>query len=156
MAEDLGKRIGAFGQNVWKKAQGAVSIVTLNSDIAAKTRELTDLYADIGKAYCIQHPEDAVTAFPELCNHAFALANEISQLQEQVLLEKGLLKCQACGAMVPAPAAFCPTCGAAMPKPEPQPEPEPAEPEPNPNACPNCGADMEPEDVYCASCGAKR
>lgn len=152
MAEDLGKRIGAFGQNVWKKAQGAVNIVAMNNDIAAKTRALTELYAKIGEAYCCAHREMAAGTFPELSSQAFALAEEIAGLEELVQLEKGLLKCPACGAMAPASAAFCPACGAAMP----EPAPKTPDREPLPERCDACGAAMETEDVFCSACGRKR
>lgn len=48
MAEKLGKRIGALGQNVWRKAQDAYDIVRINNDAAARSRELADVYEQIG------------------------------------------------------------------------------------------------------------
>lgn len=155
MSDDFSKRIESFGQSVWKKAQGAVNIVGKNSDIAAKTQELKELYADIGKAYCITHPEAAQTEFPDLCGKAAALTSEITRLQDEILQAKGFQKCAACGALVPAPAAFCSSCGASMPQP-PSPEPEPApEPEAEP-VCGNCGATLHEQDLFCAACGTKR
>ncbi len=153
MAEEFGKRIEAFGQNIWKKAQGAVNIVGMNNDISAKSRVLTDLYAEIGKAYCGKHRGDAETEFPELCEKAHALAAEIAGLQEEIQLQKGFRKCVACGALAPAQATFCPACGAAMPRPEPEPESDPVA---DKSVCRQCGAHMVESDVFCAACGARR
>ena len=156
MADDLGKRIESFGQNIWKKAQGAVNTVTVNADISAKSRELTQLYADIGREYCVAHGADAEREMPELFKKATDLAGEIADMQEMLNLRKGFRKCPSCSALVPVQAAFCPTCGAAMPPlPEPEPAPEPEE-EKDDDACPACGAEMDDDDKFCPACGAKR
>ena len=156
MAEEFGKRIEAFGQNIWKKAQGAVNIVGMNNDISVKSRVLTDLYAEIGKAYCSRHRVDAETEFPELCEKAHVLEEEIANLHEEIQLQKGLRKCASCASFAPEQAAFCPACGAAMPQPEPEPAPGPeSEPVADKSTCGQCGAHME-EDAFCAVCGAQR
>jgi predicted nucleic acid-binding Zn ribbon protein len=49
--------------------------------------------------------------------------------------------CPACGAKNPAGAAYCSSCGKAIPK-------ETAA------HCPGCGAKLEPGSAYCASCGS--
>lgn len=155
MSDDFGKRIESFGQNIWKKAQSAVDTVTINSDIAAKTRELTQLYADIGREYCVSHGLDAEREMPELFEKASALAKEIADMQETLNLKKGFRKCLACGALVPVQAAFCPSCGAAMP-PMPEPEPEPEPEKPDDDVCPACGRELDDDDKFCPACGAKR
>ncbi|MEG1524103.1 MAG: zinc ribbon domain-containing protein [Clostridia bacterium] len=149
MADDFSKRIETFGQNVWKKAQGAVDIVGLNTDIGIKTKELTQLYTDIGREYCIVHSEQAKAEIPELYEKAYLLAKKISDLEEEIQRCKGLRKCTSCGSMTSIQSTFCPNCGIAMPAVDPRNEPYS-------NSCGNCGARMESEDQFCASCGAKR
>ena len=154
MAEDLGKRIGAFGQYVWKKAQGAYDIVSINSDVAAKSRDLADVYTEIGRAYCAAHPGGTANEFPALCEKAAALEKEIAALNDTVLHIRGRVRCPACGEEAPGSAAFCPACGAKLAPREPDEEPacEAAET----RVCRACGAALEASDVFCPACGAKQ
>lgn len=154
MADDFGKKLTDFGKSVWEKAQDTVDIVGMNSDIASKNCQLTDLYAQIGKAFCVKNPDMARQEFPDLTEKALELAREITALEEKVLLKKGNRKCPSCGAMAPAAAAFCPSCGGAMPVVEEAPEPEP-EKKP-PRFCKGCGGLLEENDVFCPACGAKQ
>ena len=153
MADDFGKRVEAFGQNIWQKAQKTIDIVGINNDIGAKERRLTQLYAEIGEAYCKAHLEDAQTEFPALCEEAFALTREIDSLQASVLRIKGYRECPACHAMADDTAAYCPSCGTAMP--EPAPEPAPAQ-EPDEARCKQCGEKLDSDDKFCPNCGEKR
>ena len=160
MADEFGKKMEAFGQNIWQKAQRTIDIVNINNDIGVKERRLTELYAKIGEAYCKAHLADAQTEFPEFCEDAFALTREIASLKASVMRIKGYCECPACHAMVDADAAYCPNCGTAMPEPEPEPVPEPEhEPEAeseNDTRCKQCDAEMDEDDHFCHNCGAKR
>ena len=152
MSEDFSKRITDFGKSIWGKAQDTVDIVALNNEIAAKNRELGQLYGEIGRLFCINHQQMAMDEYPDQTNRALAMAKEMKELEEKVLMKKGNRKCPACGAMAPAAAAFCPACGAAMPISE-----EPPKEEQDLNRyCKQCGAKLEQDDVYCASCGARQ
>ncbi len=156
MTDDFGKKVEAFGQNIWRKAQRTFDIVSINNDIGIKERRLSELYAEIGEAYCKSHQEDAQTEFPEFCEEAISLIREIAALRAAVLRTKGYRECAACHAMVDECAAYCPRCGAAMPEPEPEPEPAAEAHEADGMHCGECGASLEDDDHYCSNCGAKR
>ncbi len=155
MAEKLGKRIGALGQNVWRKAQDAYDIVRINNDAAARSRELADVYEQIGRAYCAAHKGDTDTAFPALCEKANTLMEEIAELNGAALRLKGRVVCPACGREDPLDAAFCPACGAELSSEQrtddPMPEDEPAQ-----RACRTCGATLDERNAFCPVCGAKQ
>lgn len=157
----FGKKIEDFGQNVWKKAQSAVDIVSLNNDIGTKSRELEAIYTEIGRSYCTEQAEAAKAAYPERFDEAARLFSEIDALEEKVRRRKGVKKCPRCGEQVVLSAAFCPKCGSEVPTPEPEPEPEAeckAEPvvETDATFCASCGASLSEGDVFCPRCGKAR
>ena len=73
-------------------------------------------------------------------------------MQESLNLKKGFRKCPACSALVPVQAAFCPSCGAAMP-PMPEPEPVQAQEVKEESVCKDCGAKVDEADRFCPVCG---
>jgi len=118
MADDFGKKIERFGQDVWKKTTETVGVIGKNAEIASKTRELDDLYTDIGRQYFERHTDSVTKEFPALAERAQALSKEIADLEDQILQQKGYRKCVSCGESVSQTAAFCAACGAAQPQPE--------------------------------------
>ena len=150
--KDFGKKIGDFGQNIWKKAQGAVDGVSLKNDIATIKRELAQIYTEVGTAFCKQTPDKAEKAFPQLFSEAAALEAELVRLQDKLQRIKGIRKCPGCGETVPQGAAFCAKCGTRVPEPEPEPEPEPDEAP----ICRVCGATLEQGSAFCSCCGEKQ
>jgi len=154
MAEDFGKKVEKFGQDVWKKTTDAFGVIGKQSEIASKSHDLREVYAEIGRQFCEKHSSAAESEFPDLCANALQLMQEISDLEEQVLVARGRRKCANCGDSIPKTAAYCPHCGTEQPKEE---TPDPEDP---PKAdywvCPNCGASLDIDDLYCSSCGTKR
>ena len=155
MSDEFGKKVERFGQDIWKKTQGAFGVLSKNSEIAAKSRELRSICAEIGQQYCDRHAMEADNEFPEHCAQALLLIQEIAALEAEVLAQKGCRKCVTCGESIAVIAAFCPHCGAAQPKEEP-----PVVETPLDSAdewiCPNCGAKADEDDAFCAACGVKR
>jgi RNA polymerase subunit RPABC4/transcription elongation factor Spt4 len=155
MAEDFGKKVERFGQDVWKKTTDTFGVIGKNAEIASKSRELRTVYAEIGRQYCSKHAQETGNEFPELCTQAYEMATEISVLEEQVLGQRGLRKCGNCGESISRKAAFCPHCGTQQPKEEPV-EADDDAPGTDGWVCPTCGTAMAQDDQFCASCGTKR
>lgn len=155
MPDDFGKKVERFGQDIWRKTQGAFGVLSKNTEIAAKSRELRTVYTEIGRQYCSKHAAEAGNEFPELCAQALQMAQEIATLETEVLAQKGCRKCASCGESVAITAAFCPSCGAAQPKEEPPVEEASFDAEDG-WVCPGCGAKADDDDAFCSVCGAKR
>ena len=154
MSEDFGKKIERFGQDVWKKTTDAVGAIGKSAEIAAKTRDLTDLYANIGKQYFEKFPDTARNEFPDQTARVTALAQEIADLEAQVLEQRGSRKCASCGGSIPLESTFCPNCGAPQPKPDPHTAESAGEAQDW--ICSTCGAAMEATNIFCGVCGNKR
>lgn len=149
--EEIGRRLGAFGKKIKGRAQDAYDIVRLNTEISAKTHELTELHTELGKAYCEKHLGDESPEFPALIEKARELTNAVQALNATLVATKGLQTCPSCGAAVEAGDTFCSVCGAklAVPTPEPQPAAGGA-------VCRACGAALLEGDLYCPECGARQ
>lgn len=154
MAEDFGKKIERFGQDIWKKTTDAVGAISKSAEVSNKTRELKTVYANIGEQYCAKHAEQAAAEFIELTERAKVLEGEIAELEAQILEQRGSKKCVECGEQIAFGAAFCSNCGATQPKPEPDPEEEPEVVDGW--VCPACGHQMGSADAFCSACGVKR
>lgn len=154
MAEDFGKKIERFGQDIWKKTTDAVGALSKSAEVANKTRELKTVYASIGEQFCAKHAEQAADEFGELAQRAKDLEIEVAELEAQILEQRGSKKCLECGEQIAFGADFCSKCGAAQPKPEPEPEEEPEVVDGW--ACTVCGHLMGSADAFCSACGAKR
>lgn len=154
MAEDFGKKIEKFGQEIWKKTTDVVDSISKSADVSSKRRDLRTVYADIGQQFIQKHPGQARDEFGELTLRASDLEKEIAELEAQILEQRGSKKCVECGEKIPYAAAFCSKCGA----PQPKQEAEPAEEAEVVDGwkCPACGQSMGSADTFCTTCGAKR
>ena len=154
MAEDFGKKIEKFGQEIWKKTTDVVGSISKSAEVANKERDLKQVYANIGKQFIQKHPVQATDEFSELTKRASDLEQEIEELQAQILEQRGSKKCTTCGEQIPYAAAFCSKCGAEQPKQESEPAVEPEVVDGW--TCPACGQSMGSADTFCTTCGAKR
>ena len=77
--------------------------------------------------------------------------NKIKELQQQIIDIKGIVKCVNCGAEVDKSAAFCASCGTAIPKEAVVEETQVLEDK----TCPSCGTVIVGDSVFCGNCGTK-
>ena len=154
MAEDFGKKIERFGQDIWKKTTDAVDAIGKSAESANKSRELKTVYADIGKQFCEKNPAQAEKEFGDLFRQANMLEAQIAALEAQILAQRGAKKCAACGEEIPLAAPFCSACGAAQPKVEQEPASEGEVVDEW--ICPLCGVKNASSSETCVACGAKR
>ncbi len=154
MAEDFGKKIERFGQDIWKKTTDAVGAIGKSAEVANKTRDLKAVYAEIGKQFVENHPAQAADEFADLSAQAKQLQQEIADLEAQILEQRGTKKCVACGEELPYMSSFCSKCGAAQPKVESEPA---AEGEVVDEwICPICSVKNDSSRETCVACGASR
>lgn len=146
--EELGKKITDAGQGVAQSTKNFTEVTRLNGVINDKEKQVAALYATLGAAYYKAHSADAEGALAETVGQITALLAEISQHQKEIKRIKGIGKCPACGADVQPGAAFCASCGAAMPQTAPAPAP-------TGRTCPSCGQSVGADNAFCNHCGAK-
>lgn len=148
--KQLGEKLTNAGQNVAQQTKGITDVVRLNSEVSVKKRTITQLYAEIGRAYYERHKSDPDAEELQTISKICTLHEEIAQRQETIKQIKGVTKCPACGADVTMGSAFCSSCGGRMPA--------VATPIGEVNAvkkCPKCNADVDVGNSFCIFCGTK-
>lgn len=146
--DDFSKRISKAGQTAIQKTRDMAEIAKISSAISDEERNINDLYFQIGKKYVSSHSETAEPIYTEMIMSLKEKEKRIKELQKQMQEIKGVVRCDQCGAEVPAGAAFCSSCGSAIPK---------AETAVSDNAdeikCEHCGAMIKRGLRFCTSCG---
>lgn len=79
VGSDLLSKGSEFAKEAGQKAQDAADMAKIKIDIAARDKEIRDLYAKIGKAYYEANKEDAVEYAEEInqINDKFAVIAEL-------------------------------------------------------------------------------
>ncbi len=149
--EQLGKKIADAGQGVAQQTKNFTDVAKLNGTISEKEKKINQLYSAIGQAVYAKHKDDADFEAAQSIGEINALLEEIAQCREKINEIKGITKCPGCGTEVPRDAAFCSSCGTAIPHVEPAPEPAAD----TARKCPGCGAEVSADSLFCNSCGTK-
>lgn len=150
LLEQLGKKLTTAGQGVAQQTKNFTEITRLNGLVTDKEKRMTQLFADLGKAYYEQHKNDAEVEEAALVEELRALSDEIAQYREDIKQIKGVTKCAKCGSDIPLDAMFCPTCGEKV-----EAEPEREMPLADAILCPQCRREVTEGDLFCNYCGAK-
>ena len=149
--EQIGKHLSDAGQNVAQQTKKLADVTQLNSTISEKQKKISQLYLAIGRSYYERHkteenPQEEAEKIAEIN----AIAAEIAEAREKIKRLKGVIKCEKCGAEIPADAAFCNVCGNKINS------ADAAETElQQERICPVCHEKVDKGNFYCKHCGAK-
>lgn len=150
--EQLGKKISDAGQGVANSTRNLADISKLNSSIAEKRKQITQIFTEIGEAYYNKYKDDPRAEELDRVAAVKRLTDEITQAEEEIRVRRGITKCPNCGADVPNSAAFCSFCGATMNNTH---AAESAPMAPAHKECPVCHAIMDEGNAFCTNCGTK-
>jgi len=153
------------------KAKDSVEVVRLNSQVAAKRKDIEKLYLQIGEAVFEAYTTNKESAAEELIkansDTIIALKQDIEQLEVKIRILKDEKDC-VCGQVLPLDAKFCSTCGhkfeesneveaeVAVTTEEPVATTvaiESVVEAPSVQCCSNCQATLQTEDRFCENCG---
>lgn len=148
--EQLGKRLSDAGQNVAQQTKNLADVTQINSAIGAKEKKITQLYMAIGQSYYNSHKDDPFAETPEIVAEINGLFAQIEESREEIKRIKGIVKCENCGADVPAEASFCNVCGTRVNRPE-----SDILSVPNQRRCPVCHAPLPEGNLFCNACGTR-
>ena len=157
--KDLAGKVGDKVEQTAKSASDSVQKMNekskLKKDIAQLDTEVNNLFANIGRTFMEENPDNADYAqfFTEIKEKKALI--ESTQLQLASLEDK--INCKTCGAPLAKDAKFCDKCGAKV---EEAVVEAPAASEEAPAAeagktCPNCGAAVAADQNFCEKCGQK-
>lgn len=144
--DKLGKSVTEVSQKTIARTKELADTSKLHSMIAEQERIITTQYAQIGKLYAAIHKNDCEYAFAAMIAAIADAEAKISDYNKQIQEIRGIRRCESCGAEIPADAAFCSSCGSAMPETE-APVPDDS------IKCKNCGAVIKDGNRFCTECG---
>ncbi len=145
--DDLSRKISKASQTAIQKTKDMADIAKTNSVISDEEKNIENLYYQIGKLYVANHPNDYEKSLETMIFSIRESEQKIETYRRQIQDIKGVIRCEKCGAEVPANAAFCNSCGAPIPKPQ-------VTVDPNMIHCANCGALVAKGMKFCTSCGS--
>lgn len=129
-----------------QKAKELSDIAKFNGMISEEETKLNNIYYQIGKLYAAMHAHDFEKDFAGMMAVVVESNEKIQNYKQQIQDIKGVVRCAQCGAEVQAGAAFCSSCGAAMPKAQPAQKDGLVQ-------CEGCGAMVSKDVRFCTSCG---
>lgn len=179
--DDLGRKLSETGQSVVQRTKDMTDIARINSAITEETKTIEETFFQIGKLYYALHADNCEEDFSAMVSTIKDCEKKIDEYQQQIQTIKGIVKCPRCGSEVASTAAFCISCGAAMPTPTPTPSftggvrctycnsivpagmkfctscgrpmSTISQPSQSKMQCSGCGADLEPGMAFCTTCG---
>ena len=115
----IGDTITETGKSVGEKTKQVGNTAKLNAKIISSEHSISENYALIGKYYYDNYKNDPDEEIAEKVNAVTAAIDSIAEMKAQILMIKGLVKCQNCGAECPNDDDYCGKCGTKLVKPEP-------------------------------------
>ena len=155
--DELGKKISEKAQDVVRGTKELTDTARLKSMIADEQRQITDLYAQIGKLYFEMSEHTPETPIGQLCLSVTYAKGRIANHEESIRQVKGVKRCTSCSSDVPLTSVFCGKCGTkvaieVVPVPETNVQEPPAV---EMKYCTECGSEIENGLAFCTSCGQK-
>lgn len=173
LLDDINKKLALNNTESFSpEPEELTSIPKANSAIAEKEKELAALYYEIGKQYVVSHRADCDEEFKPLVERVTKTFEYIKSYRERILVLKGVILCEKCGAEIPNNVAFCSNCGTASPAAKPKVKcaccgsfmdddvkfctvcgRDMSEPVPEPKRCSCCGSIIKDDMAFCTQCG---
>lgn len=116
MAFDFDKlkdELFSVGKEVGDKVSGVSNIAKLKLDVRSKEDFLEKQFAQLGRAYYMEHKEDEVPE-QDLVNVIIETEAEIEEMKQKILKLQGANCCPECGEKFQRNYKFCPICGAEL------------------------------------------
>lgn len=123
----------------------------LNQSKAEVVQQLSELFAELGKAYFEGHADDHQTEYEAQMTVIRDAYADIARCDKQTEEIANRRRCPACGAELVEGSMFCNFCGTRLAQPQPAAETAPPQ---NQKICPKCNTLLQPDDIFCTSCGA--
>lgn len=156
------------------KAKDSVEVVRINSQIAAKRKEIEKCYMQIGEVVFRAYVANELTSIDQsivsTSDMILSLQRDIVELEEKIKIIREEKDC-VCGKLVPLESRFCPSCGHKFEEngeapvaiaqynlevaatTSVNPSVEIVKETPAVRNCSNCQAELGSEDMFCEQCG---
>ena len=110
--DEVKDSVGGVAKGVSQKAKEVSYSTKLNFSLNRKEDDLHKAYEELGKV-CYETQKSELQECPQV-QAIDKLKEEIAELHEKIILEKGAIMCPNCKAKMPEGTSFCSKCGAKM------------------------------------------
>ncbi len=111
--DDLKKNVTDFTENVAKKSSVAIETQKLKMKKSSLESDMRDCYIALGRLYekRLADQDEKGTEEEKLVEDLARIRGSISEIQESLRQQKGVITCPSCGRDVSKVYEFCPKCG---------------------------------------------
>ncbi len=161
---EISKKVGDVATDTYNtvadKSGKMIEDTKLKMSISNNKEKIDDIYRGIGRTIYEQYKdgEDVGKVFTKESKKIEKLFNEIEDMNNRILLNKGLRKCETCGEIIAKEAVFCSNCGKKQ-KPIKVKEEKKANSKDSKEetvkeiVCPQCGTIEKVNANFCSKCG---
>ena len=104
----IGDTVASVSKGVSEKAKDVTDATRLSYDISKKKSEINDKYRTLGKKYYAEHKDEK----DDMVLAITSAIEELHEMEKNLASAKGGVRCEKCGAIVPAGSLYCSKCGA--------------------------------------------
>lgn len=111
--EDVLSRAKSIAKTAGRKTEDLVELTKVHIQIGDLRREIAALYEGLGRlVYDARHTDEPVDELIDACVEELEEQQAaLARLEERVMQNKNVVRCEACGAFNAHDAAFCNQCG---------------------------------------------
>lgn len=157
ISKAVGKTATDTYNTVADKSGKMIEDTKLRISMSEKEEEITSIYEEMGKTVydLYKKGEDVGKAFTKDSKRIDKALAEIKDMNEKILLNKGLRTCPECGEVVSIEGQFCTSCGKKLKTIKVKEEKKEEKEVEKEKVCPQCGLVCEPSTKFCGKCGYK-
>lgn len=148
--DQLGKIVPSTSAPAASEQNRPAYLDRLMQSKAETTQRITNMFAELGKAYYESHADDHQTEYEKHLTTIRDAYAEIAQFEQQTDEIAARKRCPACGAQLAEGSRFCNFCGTKLP----EIQPDTSTDAKAQRLCPKCHAALGPNNIFCTSCGA--
>lgn len=161
---EISKKVGDVATDTYNtvadKSSKMIEDTKLRMSISEKKDKIDEIYRGLGRTVYEEYKkgEDVGNVFTKESKKVDKLFKEIDDMNNKILLNKGLRKCNECGEIIPKEAIFCSICGKKQ-KPIKIKEEDKGQNKASKEevikeiVCPQCGTIGKPKSKFCIKCG---
>lgn len=140
--DNFGRSVQQTSRTTIQKTRELADIAKLNNQISDNNGRITQLYIEVGQAYCELHSANPEPQLAKLVKAISDMKAQNEAWNNQIQDLRGMAKCPHCGKVIPKNTVYCSGCGQrAIPD--------------NVTVCPGCGTVAQKGMLFCSKCGTR-
>ena len=163
--DEMDRKLTQLSRNAVQKTKELTESARIAGEMNELEQKIQTVYGEIGKKFVMElQPGSMPAEYGALYNQLCNLQMKLEELRRMQSAGSNSISCPNCRAQIPADSVFCNHCGTNLQQNtngialEQPPQIQPLKPRPDPMVtavCPNCGAGLKENQLFCINCGTK-